>query len=196
MATCRQRMARLRHNRTRTQYADGRCTIRISRVHPSHAASAPTRDHRIRSGDLVVPFKKARRTHPLSGACAAIPPYDSVTTKHVGFEYDITRGVLRHFSEAPCLLVSRTRRTRKNDLLYCETIDGAAQHRQAPLQSEPPGRPRLGLSACADPPSAYIRIQRFYLRKRGFTRTPAGRVIPPCRRARRIIEQPSMILFI
>jgi hypothetical protein len=55
---------------------------------------------------LVVPLKKLRIIRPV-GTHAAAPPYDSVTLNYHGFEYDISRGALRHFNEASYPLVSQ-----------------------------------------------------------------------------------------
>lgn len=69
------------------------------------------------------PLKRRPTLHALSGACFVTPPYDSATIIHLGFDYDITRGVLRHFNEALNSLVSRLDGQRRTTCSDFETVN-------------------------------------------------------------------------
>jgi hypothetical protein len=75
---------------------------------------------------LVVPFKKAPHRPPV-GTHVAAPPYESATVKYLGFEYDISRGALRHFNEASYSLVSQPLGQSGTTCSDCKTITGVVQ---------------------------------------------------------------------
>ena len=78
-------------------------------------------------GGLVVPLKKVPHRRPPVGTHVAAPPYESATVEHLGFEYDISRGALRHFNEASYSLVSQPLGQSRTTWSDCKTITEVVQ---------------------------------------------------------------------
>jgi hypothetical protein len=156
MATCRQIVAKLR-------------SIDSTHARATHAADSTRRlqERASRTGSLGLlrsaptpasssPLRKPRIARPV-GTHAAAPPYDSATVKYHGFEYDISRGALRHFNEASYPLVSRPRGRSTTTWSACKTtVEVAGPVAPAPARSareQPQPRRRAGsrkqrLSGC------------------------------------------------